>query len=80
MSRSVEEQLLNPEPGTAAAAARDFGIDLGLLLGRLRLTPEERLDELQRAVSDLEEGRAAVASASRGIPHDQPPPDNRAVR
>lgn len=80
MSRSVEEQLLNPEPGTAAAAARDFGIDLGLLLGRLRLTPEERLDELQRAVSDLEEGRAAVASASSGIPHDQPPPDNRAVR
>ena len=79
MGRSIEEQLLYPEPGTAAAAARDFGIDLTLLVGRLRLTPEERLDELQRAMSDLEEGRAAVASASRDT-HDQSPPDNRAAR
>ena len=57
MDRNVEEHLLNPPPGSAAARAREFGIDLTLLIGRLRLTPEERLDDLQRAMRDLEEAR-----------------------
>jgi hypothetical protein len=57
MNRRVEEHLLNPPPGSAAARARDFGIDLTLLIGRLRLTPEERLDDLQRVMRDLEEAR-----------------------
>jgi hypothetical protein len=57
LDRSVEEHLLNPPPGSAAARARDFGIDLTLTVQRLRLTPEERLDDLQRAMRDLEEAR-----------------------
>ena len=61
MTRSVEEQLLNPRPGSAAAAARDFGIDLTLLIRRLKLTPQERLDELQRAMQALEEMRKSAA-------------------
>lgn len=60
MDRNVEAHLLNPPPGSAAARARDFGIDLTLLIQRLRLTPEERLNDLQRAMRDLEEARKSV--------------------
>ena len=59
--RSVEEHLLNPPPGSAAARARDFGIDLTLVLQRLRLTPEERLRQLQRAMIEIENMRAGTA-------------------
>jgi hypothetical protein len=44
---SIEAWLLNPAPGSKTAAARDFGIDLTLLIERLRRTPEERLREFQ---------------------------------
>lgn len=60
MNKNVEEHLLNPPPGSAAAAARDFGIDLTLLVERLRRTPEERLDDLQRAMRSLEEVRRSA--------------------
>lgn len=64
MDKRVEAHLLNPPPGSAAARARDFGIDLTLLIGRLRLTPEERLDDLQRVMRDLEEARKSVKASS----------------
>ena len=52
-----EMLLMDPKPGTAAAAARDFGIDLSLTVSNLRLTPEERirkLDELrERRIANL---------------------------
>ena len=54
-----EERLLNPKPGGAIEAAKDFGIDLSLLVERLRLTPEERLRDLQGFVRALEEIRGA---------------------
>ena len=54
MNRNVEAHLLNPPPGSAAARARDFGIDLTLTLQRLRLTPDERLRQLQRAMIEIE--------------------------
>ena len=60
MNRKVEAHLLNPPPGSAAARARDFGIDLTLLIGRLRLTPEERLKDLQRAMIEIETMRAGL--------------------
>ncbi|MGZ8847770.1 MAG: hypothetical protein ACXW3C_15025 [Pyrinomonadaceae bacterium] len=41
-----EEFLLDPKPGTAAARARDFGIDMGRLVENLRLSPEERINRL----------------------------------
>ncbi len=53
MKRSIEEKLLNPKPGSKVAAAKEFGIDLTLLIRNLRLTPEERLNENQQAVNDL---------------------------
>lgn len=61
----MEAHLLNPPPGSAAARARDFGIDLTLLIGRLRLTPEERLNDLQRAMRDLEEMRESAKPSLR---------------
>ncbi len=54
MKRTPEEKLLNPKPGSKIAAAKEFGIDLTLLVGQLRLTPEERLNELQSAMESFE--------------------------
>lgn len=41
-----EDYFLNPPPGSAAARAVEFGIDLTLTLENLRLTPEERIRKL----------------------------------
>ena len=53
----LEMLLIDPKPGTAAAAARDFGIDLSLTVSNLRLTTEERvrkLDEVRgRRIANL---------------------------
>jgi hypothetical protein len=54
-----EEWLLNPEPGTAAAAAREFGIDLSLTVENLRLTPRERLEKLDNHLEFIEAVRRA---------------------
>ncbi len=55
MKLTPEEKLLNPKPGSKIAAAQEFGIDLTLLVRQLRLTPEERLNELQSAMESFEE-------------------------
>ncbi len=55
MKRTIEEKLLNPKPGSKVAAAKEFGIDLTLLLRQLRLTPQQRIDELQAAMIEMEE-------------------------
>lgn len=54
MKRTPEEKLLNPKPGSKVAAAKEFGIDLTLLVEQLRLTPEERLNELQKTMESFE--------------------------
>ena len=53
--KKIEELVLNPPPGSKIAAAKEFGIDLTLLLGQLRKTPQERLDDLQKSMRSLEE-------------------------
>ena len=58
-----EELLLNPKPGTAAAAARDFGIDLTLTIQNLRLTPEERI----RRLDDFVDGIKQIQSSLRWV-------------
>ncbi len=53
---SKEDLLRNPRPGTAAAAARDFGIDLTLTIENLRLTAEERVrrnDDFADAIREI---------------------------
>jgi hypothetical protein len=54
---AAEERLRNPPPSSCAEAARDFGIDLTLLIERLRKTPEERVRDLQSAIDGLEKIR-----------------------
>jgi len=56
----AEERLLHPSPGSRIEAAREHGIDLTLLVERLRRTPEERVRDLQEALRGLEavRGRA----------------------
>ncbi|HME00559.1 MAG TPA: hypothetical protein VKM93_24910 [Terriglobia bacterium] len=54
--RELLIQLINdPPPGSKIAAARDYGVDLTLLLRRLKMTPTERLQELQAAQAFIEE-------------------------
>jgi hypothetical protein len=59
MSRA-EEKLLHPTAGGRIETARTHGVDLTLLIERLRKTPAERVRDLQRAVNSLEvmRGRA----------------------
>ena len=52
--KRAEEKLLNPPPGGRIEAARAYGVDLTLLVERLRKTPEERVRDLQRAAEGLE--------------------------
>jgi hypothetical protein len=39
----AEQRLRNPLPGSRIEAARDSGVDLTLLIEKLRLTPSERV-------------------------------------
>jgi len=45
----AERWLIEPKPGTAAARARDFGVDLSLTVSNLRLTPEERIKKFDES-------------------------------
>ena len=65
LTKEQEEMLLNPKPGTAAARALDYGIDLTLNLRQLRRSREERLADLQSFVNDIETMRAAVRQHKR---------------
>ena len=42
----IEHYFLDPPAGSAAARAAQFGIDLTLTVGNLKLTPEERIQKL----------------------------------
>ena len=58
--RELLTRLINdPPPGSKIAAARDYGVDLTLLLRRLEMTPTERLQELQAAQAFIEELQGA---------------------
>lgn len=48
LTPKMEEWLLNPPPGSKVAAAKEAGVDLELLIENLRLTPQERLEKLQK--------------------------------
>ena len=70
MKTTPEEKLLNPRPGSKIAAAKEFGIDLSLLVRQLRLTPEERLDELQNAMDSFENFAKEVEKAREKVKAD----------
>lgn len=60
MNNKAEHRLCHPRPGSAIEAARNFGIDLTLLIERLRLTPAERVGALQQAMTALAQIRGAA--------------------
>ena len=63
--RTPQEKLLNPRPGGIIAGARDYGIDLTLLVENLRLTPAERLKSNDAAINDLHKFEAALRVARK---------------
>ena len=65
MNRSREEKLLDPKPGSWIAAARDYGVDLSLLVENLKLSPVERLRRNEQAVNDLLKFQAAMNNAKK---------------
>ncbi len=59
------EMVRNPVPGSKIAAAKEFGIDLTLNLESLRLTPTERLRELEDFSRAVEELRRSARETGR---------------
>jgi hypothetical protein len=60
----AEERLRHPAPGSRIEAARDYGIDLTLLISQLRLTPAERARQLESAATALEQIRGIARKRS----------------
>ena len=61
-TREDEDYFLNPPPGSAAARAVEFGIDLTLTLENLRLTPEERIRQLDNFILAVAELQSSARS------------------
>ena len=60
----AENRLLHPAHGSRIEAARNYGIDLTLLLEQLRLTPAERASKLELAAAALESVRGIARRRS----------------
>jgi hypothetical protein len=58
------ERLRHPAPGSRIEAARDFGIDLNLLIANLRLTPAERVSRMHAACVAAEQIRGIARRRS----------------
>jgi hypothetical protein len=62
----AEERLRHPRPGSRIEAAQEFGIDLTLLIEKLRLSPAERVREMHDAMVAAERVRGASRRGARG--------------
>jgi hypothetical protein len=60
----AERRLLHPAPGSRIEAAKNYGVDLSLLVEQLRLTPAERARKLEAASTALERVRGAARRRS----------------
>jgi hypothetical protein len=60
----AEDRLLRPARGSRIEAAKDFGVDLTLLLAQLRLTPSERARKLESTSTALERVRGLARRRS----------------
>ena len=65
MDSHIEDYFLNPPPGSAAARAAEFGIDLSLTLENLRLTPEERVRKMDGFIEDIAKLKATEGSSEK---------------
>jgi hypothetical protein len=55
--RIAEDRLRNPAPGSRIEAAKKWGVDMGLLIEQLRLTPAERAEKMESASEAVEQMR-----------------------
>lgn len=53
----AQSRLRHPKPGSRIEAAKQYGIDLTLLIEQLRLAPADRVRELETASTELENVR-----------------------
>ncbi len=60
----AENRLLYPAHGSQIEAARNYGVDMTLLVEQLRLTPTERVRKLQAASTVLERVRGVARRRS----------------
>ena len=56
----AEERLRHPRPGSRIEAAKNFGIDLTLVIDKLRLTPAQRAQQMHDAMVAAEQVRGAA--------------------
>ncbi|MBI2687600.1 MAG: hypothetical protein HYX27_14915 [Acidobacteria bacterium] len=56
----AQQRLLNPPPGSRIEAAKNYGVDLSLLIEQLRLTPAERAKKLEQATLALDRVRGVA--------------------
>jgi len=56
----AERRLRHPAPGSRIEAAREYGIDMTLLIEQLRLTPAERAVKLESASEAMESVRGVA--------------------
>lgn len=61
--RELFALIQNPPPGSAIAAAKEFGVDLYATLNNLRLTPEERIRRGEEEAEFAQQLRAAGRDA-----------------
>ena len=57
--------IADPPKGSKIALAKEFGVDLTLNVGKLGLTPTERLEEMQSFQIFLEELRHAFREQAK---------------
>jgi hypothetical protein len=60
----AEDRLLHPAPGSRIEAAKNYGVDLTLLVEQMRLTPAERARKLEVASMVLERVRGVARRRS----------------
>ena len=58
--------ISSPPPGSKIAAAKEFGIDLTLLVRTLEMSPTERLQQLTAVQAFFQELRSAMKTATHG--------------
>ena len=58
----IRQLILNPRPGSKVAAAIELGIDLNLMFEQLKKTPQQRVEDAQNAMRDLEKFKQEVKS------------------
>ncbi len=56
----AEDRLRHPRPGSRIEAAQKFGIDLTLLIEKLRLSPDERVRRMHDAANAAEQVRGSA--------------------